>query len=433
MSAEESVSVVARKMEERYRQHTPKTAEIMERAKKVFPGGDYRSATWFNPYPIYMERGQGGYTWDLDGNRYIDFGNSNMASVLGHANPKIVEAVEKIISNGTHFGSPTAHVVEHAEAMQKRYPSFESLRYNVTGTEAVMHCIRAARVFTGRPKVMKMAGAYHGMSDVIENNTVGVSEAAYSDLIQGKYNDTELTKGLIEQHKNELCCVIIAINPGDPPKEEFLRMIRETTQQYGIVFVLDEVVSLRLSYGGGQQMFNIRPDLTATGKIIGGGYAMAVFGGRPEIMKAFSPEEPNVAHQSGTFAATPIAMAAGLAAMKVYDHAAVAQINGLGDLMTNRLQATLDELEVGGNVSNLGSLVRMSLAPPGTPSEKAPLYSRLMGALGHSLLSKGVFSPRGGSFAISTPMTEQDIEEGVKAVQESLVELKPTISEVAQS
>ena len=380
-----------------------------------------------------MERGQGSYTYDVDGNSYIDYGNSMMALVQGHSHPKIVEAVQKQLVNGTLFGSPMENVKQHAEILKKRIPSMENIRYNVTGTEAVMHCIRASRAFTGREKVMKMAGSYHGMEDVIENELVGVSKAGRSDLVEGKYNETEVTKDIIVAHKDELACVILAINPGNPPTEEFLKMIRETTEKHGIVFVLDEVVTFRLSYGGGQEMFNIRPDLTATGKILGGGFPIGVFGGRADIMKVFSPDEPESAHHSGTFAATPVSIVAGLASLEILDHATITRINGLGDRMANRLQATLDELDIGGGASNLGSLVNLSITPPGTSSEKSQLYGALSGALGHSLLTKGIYSLFGSLFAISTPMTEQDIEEGVKAVQESLVEMKPVINEIAQS
>ena len=432
MSAEEALSALERKAEERYRQHTPKSRDLYEGSKHVFPGGDYRRSPFYRPYPIWMDRGQGSYTYDVDGHSYVDYGNSMSALITGHAHPKITGAVQKQLVNGTLFGSPMENVKQHAEMMKKRFPSMENIRYNVTGTEAVMHCIRAARAFTGREKVMKMEGAYHGMADVIENELLGVSKAAYSDLILGKYNDTEVTKDLILAHKDELACVILAINSSDPPTEEFLKMLRETTEKHGIVFVLDEVVTLRLSYGGGQEMFNVRPDLTATGKIVGGGFPIGVFGGRPDIMKIFSPDEPESAHHSGTFAATPVSIVAGIASLEILDRDAIARINGLGDLMTNRLQATLDELEVGGNVSNTGSLVRMSLTPPGTPSEKAPLYSRLMTPLRFSLLTKGIFNHFGGSFAISTPMTEKEIENAVTAVQESLVEMKPVINEIAQ-
>ena len=432
MSAEEALSALERKAKERYIQHTPKSRDLYEGSKHVFPGGDYRRAAFFRPYPVWMARGEGSTTYDVDGNSYIDYGNSMMALVTGHAHPKIVEAVKKQLVNGTLFGSPMENVKQHAEMLKKRIPSLENIRYNVTGTEAVMHCIRAARAFTGREKVMKMEGSYHGMADVIENELFGVSKAGYSDLILGKYNETEVTKDIILAHKDELACVILAINSGNPPTEDFLKMLRETTEKHGIVFVLDEVVTFRLSYGGGQELFNIRPDLTATGKVVGGGFPIGVFGGRPDIMKVFSPDEPESAHHSGTFAATPVSIVAGIASLEILDRDAINRINGLGDLMANRLRATLDELEVGGNVSNTGSLVRISLTPPGTPSEKAPLYSRLMGALGHTLLTRGIFSPRGGAFAISTPMTEKDVEEGVKAVQESLVEMKPVINEIAQ-
>jgi len=280
--------------------------------------------------------------------------------------------------------------------------------------------------------VMKMEGTYHGMSDIIENDLLGVSKAAYSDLIQGKYNDTEVTKDIILAHKDELACVIVAIDPGDLPTEDFLKMLRETTEKHGVVFVLDEVVTFRLSYGGGQEMFNIRPDLTATGKVVGGGFPIGVFGGRPDIMKVFSPDEPESAHHSGTFAATPVSIVAGIASLEILDREAIARINGLGDLMANRLRATMDELDITGQASNTGSLVSMSLTPPGMPSEKAPLYRGLSGALAHLLLTKGIFSLFGAMFAISTPMTEKDVEEAVKAVQESLVEMKPVINEIAQ-
>ena len=432
MAAGEELNALERRVEERYKQRTPKSQTLFNQAKGLYPDGDYRRAIFFRPYPTYMERAQGFNIYDVEGNTYIDHNNNNMAMVLGHSHPKVAEAIQAQAINGTTWAAPTENIIKFGTILQERIPSMERMRFACSGTEAIMFAIRATRAFTGRDKIMKMEGAYHGTYDPIEDEAFGVPKSAYNEVVLGKYNDTEYTEQQILAHKDELACVLLSINPGNPPAEDFLKMLRETTERHGIVYVLDEVVTFRLSYGGGQEVFNIRPDVTVTGKVIGGGMAVGAIGGREDIMKVFSPELEHSVHNTGTFMMPPLTVSAGLATLEVLNKEAIAHINSLGDLLKDRLQATLDELEIGGQASNLGSLVRFSLSPPGTPRGAGGGYGRLSNTLGLLLLTKGIFSPRGGSFALSTPMTEREIEETVKVVQESLVEMKPAINEVAQ-
>ncbi len=412
-------------IEAAYRERTPRSHALYERARAVFPGGDFRRAAFLGPYPPYIERAEGAYLYDADGNRYVDMNGDYTVMVAGHGHPEVLAAVHEAVDRSTALGVPSPNVVELGEALTRRIASLERVRFTCSGTEAVMFAIRGARAFTGKTKIMKMEGAYHGTYDPIEDVKLGVPEAAYGDLVLGRYNDREYTERVFLEHKDELAAVIVAIGVGsDAPRDGFLTFVREITERHGVLFILDEVVSFRLSPGGAQEVYGVRPDLTTMGKNIGGGFAIGAFGGRADVMDVFSPEREDSAHHSGTFVATPVAMAAGLATLRLLDREAIARINQMGESLRDGIRSTLDELEIAGTAENVGSIVTLKLAADAALPARAPGSA---GTMTLALMNHGVFA-RTNTFTVCTPMSDDDIEATVRAVRGSLLAMRPMLA-----
>ncbi|CAI7999714.1 Glutamate-1-semialdehyde 2,1-aminomutase [Geodia barretti] len=252
------------------------------------------------PFPIYVERGEGVYFYDLDGHRLLDFVNNNTALILGHAHPAIVEALQDRVAKGTAFSRPTPLEVEMAELLRERVPSLERLRFCSSGTEAVLNALRVARAFTGRRKIARFEGAYHGVGEYalvsyvpplgpdLVPSTAGLSPAVLEEVLVLPFNDADACAEIINENADDLAAVIVdplATGAGTClPVEGFLSRLRELTTQIGALLIFDEIISFRASPGGAQELYGVRPDLTCMAKVIAGGTAGAVFGGRADVM-----------------------------------------------------------------------------------------------------------------------------------------------------
>ena len=418
-------SSVAREVRAKFEERTPGSAAVFERARKVLPGGDFRRAAFWGPHPAYIDRAEGAHLIDIDGNRYLDLNGNWTSMVAGHSHPAVVTAVQEAAAKSMALSAPTENAVALAEVITSRVPGVERLRYACSGSEAVMFALRGARAYTGRSKIMKMEHAYHGTYDPVEDERAGIPDAMYADLVLGRYNDREFTEQAILAHKDDLAAVILAVGVGSPePAEGFLTFIRDITQRYGILFVLDEVVSLRLSTGGAQQLYGVTPDITAMGKIIGGGFAIGAFGGREDVMQVFSPEYEHGVHHSGTFVGTPVTMAAGLATLGLLDAAEIGRINALGGSLRDGMQSTLDELEIPGSVDNVGSMVNLRLGVDASSPARSPETAELLTL---ALLNRGIFVRR-NVFVVSTPMAQSEVDTTVRALRESLLELRGIVA-----
>ncbi len=312
-----------------------KSNELFKKAKRIIPGGVNSPVRAFKAVggsPLFIQSAKGSKIYDVDGNEYIDYVLSWGPMILGHSHPAVVKALQKATEKGTSFGAPTPLEVELAEMVRKAYPSMEILRMVNSGTEATMSAIRAARGFTGRDKIVKFEGCYHGHADGLlvkagsgaatfgVPTSPGVPKDYARNTLTLPYNDLRAFKKLCEKTGKSIACVIIEPVVGNSgcilPKPGYLEGLRKITQKYGIVLIFDEVMTgFRVSYGGAQKAFKIKPDMTCLGKVIGGGLPVGAYGGRSEIMRKIAPDGP--VYQAGTLSGNPLAMTAGIETLKI--------------------------------------------------------------------------------------------------------------------
>jgi glutamate-1-semialdehyde 2,1-aminomutase len=315
--------------------NTNQSQALFDAAQKVIPGGvdsPVRAFRAVGGRPLFIERGQGPYLFDADGNRYIDYVLSWGPLILGHAHPRVAEALKQAVDRGTSYGAPTALETELAELVRETVPSAQMVRFVNSGTEATMSALRLARAFTGRDKIVKFEGCYHGHADMLLvqagsgvatlglPDSPGVPKGAVQDTLVAPYNDLVAVKTLFEANPDRIAGVIVEPVAGNmgvvPPIEGFLSGLRELTQQYGALLIFDEVMTgFRVALGGAQSLYGVMPDLTTLGKVIGGGLPVGAYAGRRDIMEMIAPVGPM--YQAGTLSGNPLAMTAGIETLKV--------------------------------------------------------------------------------------------------------------------
>ena len=349
---------------------------IYEKAKKAIPGGVNSPVRAFQSvdkeYPIFIKSGNGSKLYDEDGNEYVDMIGSWGPMILGHNYPQVLEIVKKELENGTSFGLPTKKEVELAELVKSCFPSIEKLRLTTSGTEAAMASVRLARAFTGKNKIVKFEGCYHGHSDSLlvkagsglltfaHQDSNGITEGVVKDTITLPFGDFEKLKETLESEK-DIARVIIEPIPANmgliETKKEYLEKIREITKKEKVVLIFDEVISgFRISLGGAQEVFGITPDLTVLGKIIGGGYPVGGFGGKKEIMDLISPVG-NVYH-AGTLSGNPISVAAGIETISILkkNTEIYENINTKTENLINQINELIKKYSIPASVNHFGSL-----------------------------------------------------------------------------
>lgn len=310
-----------------------KSKQLFEQAQSSIPGGvnsPVRAFKGVGGSPVFMDHAEGPYIYDVDGKRYIDFIGSWGPMILGHNHPAILEATLEAVKKGLSFGTPTATEVAMAEKVKSIMPSIEKVRMVNSGTEATMSAIRLARGYTGRNKILKFEGCYHGHADSLlvkagsgaltlgVPSSPGIPEDVAKHTLTASFNNPEHVKEIFAQHGDDIACVIVEPVPGNmnciPPQNNFLQFLRDITTQYSSVFIIDEVMTgFRVARGGAQSYYGVTPDLTCLGKVIGGGMPVGAFGGKQEIMDFIAPVGP--VYQAGTLSGNPVAMSAGLAAL----------------------------------------------------------------------------------------------------------------------
>ena len=428
----------------KYAAGNPKSREMFVRAKESLPGGNTRTGVYIDPFPIYADYGEGTYLYDLDGHRLLDFVNNNTALPLGHAHPEIVAALQAQVARGTGFSRPMALEVEMAELLRARMPALEKVRFCSSGTEAVLNALRVARAFTGRTKIAKFEGAYHGVDDTAlvsflpplgpelgpENKPQGVASTAglmahtLAETVVLPFNDIEACAQIIEAHGAELAAVII-----DPlstavgltlPEDGFLTKLRALTDRIGALLIFDEIVSFRFGPGGTHTVYEVRPDLICFGKVISGGTPGAVFGGRADAMDLYDPASGARIQQSGTFNANPIAMVAGYKTLQMLTAEAYAQMGALAERAAQGLRAAFAEAGVAAQVVVAGSMLRIFFLErvPRNFREAARDDGQLHRWLFFALLNRGIYTRMGGNISLVTEVGH--VDEYVREVREVL-------------
>lgn len=430
-------------VEDRYRNATPRSRALFERATHSLPGGNTRTTIYHQPYPFYFDHGVGCRIYDVDGNEWVDFINNYTSLIHGHAPPGVVAAVQRQAARGFSVAAPSELEIELAEVIHARLPSVELLRFTNSGTEATMLAMRAARAFTGRTKIAKFEGAYHGTHDYAavdvsaggaigagtQTSNAGIPPAVAASMVSLPYNNREAVERILTAQRNEIAAVIIEPVQGAGgivvARDGFLDFLHELTQRLGILLIFDEVIAFRLGYGGAQGYFGVRPDLTTLGKIIGGGFAVGAFGGRADIMARFDPREINHIGHGGTFNANPVTMAAGLATLAELTPAAFERLAQLGAELKQKLGDLFAELDLPVQVNQIGSLFNLHF----TDAEVSDYPSVLAGNrqilkdLYTATLNHGVVFTGRGMGCLSTPMTSAELDRFVGAVRNGLADL----------
>ncbi|MFA6179100.1 MAG: glutamate-1-semialdehyde 2,1-aminomutase [Candidatus Methylopumilus sp.] len=391
---------------------TSRNQILFEKSQKLIPGGVNSPVRAFGSVggtPVFFKRGQGAWLWDEDDKAYIDYIGSWGPMVLGHAHPEVIAAVREVAGNSLSFGAPTARELDMAELVTKLVPSMEQMRLVSSGTEATMSAIRLARGYTGRSKIVKFEGCYHGHADALlvkagsglltfgTPSSAGVPAEVATHTLTLAYNSVAEVEQLFKEVGDEIACVIVEPVAGNmnliPPSKGFLEALRAQCTKHGAVLIFDEVMTgFRVALGGAQALYNIKPDLTTLGKIIGGGLPVGAFGGRADIMQCLAPVGP--VYQAGTLSGNPVAVAAGMATLKLI------QVEGFYDKLTastqqlvQGLSAAASEYGIAFSAQSVGGMFGLYF------SEKAPAsFAEVMQSdkvafnrFFHAMLDEGIY------------------------------------------
>ncbi len=390
--------------------------------------------------PFFVDRGQGPYLWDVEGKRYLDYVSSWGALLLGHRHPVVLKGVEQALKRGTTFGTPTPLETELARAITQHIPSMEQIRFVSSGTEAVMSAVRLARAVTGRHKILKFDGAYHGHLDALLTRagsglvTLGLSASpgvpahVAADTLTVPFNDKKAVTEAIRRHRKELACVLVEpvlANVGViPPEEGFLKFLRKLTAQEKILLIFDEVITgFRLTYGGAQKLYGVKPDLTILGKVIGGGFPIGAYGGSCKLMQHIAPAGP--VYQAGTLAGHPVVMAAGLATLKVLQQKGTYdRLEKIGRDLARNLVALSQKAGIPITVHQVGSLLTLFFTPSTVrnAADARGADARRYAQYFQGMLERGIYLPPSPfeAWFVSTAHGQRQIEETLKAHREVL-------------
>jgi len=424
-----------------------RSTELYERACRSIPGGvnsPVRAFRSVGGHPLFIERGTEARVWDADGNAYIDYVGSWGPLILGHAHPQVTAEVCAAVAHGTTFGAPTQREVELAEAICEAVPSVEMVRLVNSGTEAVMSAVRLARAFTGRSRIVKFDGGYHGHGDALLArsgsglatlgipDTPGVPDAVVADTISLPYNNLDAVKNAFERVGDGVAAVVVEPVAGNmgvvPPAPGFLQGLREITAKHGALLLFDEVITgFRVGLSGAQGLYGVMPDLTTLGKIIGGGFPVGAYGGRRDVMEMVAPSGP--VYQAGTLSGNPVAVAAGLATLRVLRQPGIYQkLEELGSRLEDGLRAGAADAGVPVTINRVGSMLTCFFAEgpvtdyASAKRSDANRYARFFAGM----LERGVYlAPSQFEAAfVSLAHTEGDVEATIAASKEAFRALR---------
>jgi glutamate-1-semialdehyde 2,1-aminomutase len=421
--------------------------QFFEKAKKMIPGGVNSPVRAFKSVggtPVFMDKAKGAFLYDVDGNKYIDMINSWGPMILGHAHPAIEEAVKSAVGGSLSFGAPGKREVEMAETITSMVKSVELVRMVNSGTEATMSAIRVARGYTGKDKIIKFEGCYHGHGDSFliaagsgaatfgTPDSPGVTKGVAQDTIIVPYNDIEAVKKAAEANRGNIAALIIEPVVGNmglvKPLPNFLQQLRDLCTQEGIVLIFDEVMTgFRLAKGGAQELYNITPDLSTFGKIIGGGMPVGAYGGKREIMECVAPA--GKVYQAGTLSGNPIAMAAGLAMLRELNNnpSIYTELEKMGVYIESGLKNVLQKTGLNYTINRVGSMYSLFFTSTEVINWETAKTSdtALFGKYFHAMLDKGVYlaPSQYESLFISSSITQEHADTIISATEASLREI----------
>ena len=435
-------------VEERYLRRTPTSRAHWQKSTGLLPLGVGGAAKYYDPYPVYLDRAEGGHVWDLDGNRYVDFLMGAGPNLLGHRHPSVMEAARRQLDRITQSLAPTILESELAERLRSHMPYLERIRFANTGSEAVRTCLRAARAYTGRTRVAKVEGAFHGSDDPFLISTVsfagppdrpeqalesaGVPSYVADDVLVLPFDDIDGARSLIDEYASSLAAVVIEPIPFStggaiPTSVPYAQMLRELTTRRGIVLIFDEVVTcFRMGLAGAPGYLGVTPDLSAVGKAVGGGFPLAAMGGRADLMEAVlgsdsRPEKGRGIFQSGTFTGNPVSLAAGLAALDVLEREPVLEkIDALADRFRIGLRSVFEGARVPAQVTGVGSIFQLHFVDrePRSRRDIAGGNLELLQWFLLGMVAQGVLWPPVHPGVTTYTHEEADIERAIDAAAE---------------
>ncbi|MFB3764059.1 MAG: glutamate-1-semialdehyde 2,1-aminomutase [Methanotrichaceae archaeon] len=384
------------------------SSKLFQKAIGLLPGGVSSPVRAIKPYPFYTARAEGPYLFDADGNKFIDHCLAYGPMILGHRHPAIINAVADQLQKGWLYGTPSELEIKLAERITGLYPNIEMLRFVSTGTEATMAAIRVARGCTGRDKIIKIEGGFHGAHDscLIKAGsgatTLGIPDSkgvpadTAKNTLQVPYNDAVALEKMLKQFPGEIAALIIEPVLGNIgpvlPKEGYLKAVRELTREHGVLLIFDEVITgFRLSLGGAQEYYGITPDLTTLGKIIGGGFPIGIFGGRRDLIEQVAPNGP--VYQAGTFNGSPISLASGMATLDILENEKILErLNATGDMMRKALREIIEDIKLDYSVVGIASMFKVFFGPePHNYAEALKCDKLSYLTFFHKMLESGVF------------------------------------------
>lgn len=430
---------------------TSTTARLYEEACQYIPGGTSRLHYYFRPYPIIARSGSGCYLTDVEGAERLDLLNNMTALVHGHGNPRIKQAILDQLDLGTAFSEPAEPEVRLARLLVERVPSIDKIRFANSGTEAVMLAVKLARAFTGRSRIAKFEGFYHGYYDYVQvsyssgpaswgpadapasvASSGGLADSVEGDVLVLPFNDRTAVERLLAEHGQTIAALMmdpLSNRAGFPlPAPGFYEFLREITRAHGIVLIYDEVISFRVGYGGGQGKYGGDPDLTTYGKIIGGGLPVGAVGGTDEIMALLNPTRgPAKVVSGGTYSANPLTMAAGYAALEQLTPSVYDRLDELGERLRRQANAVFAEAGEAAQLTGDGSLFRIMFTSAPIrdyrSSREAAAQVERLGLLHLNLLDEGFIVSSSGLGCLSTPMGEAEVDRFVAGLRRAVAKL----------
>jgi len=424
-----------------------KSIELYERATKYMPGGVSSPVRAYKPYPFFTSSGKGSRVYDVEGNGYIDYCLAYGPLILGHAPEEVKEAIKEQLERGWLFGTPHEGEIKLAEKIIALYPSIEMVRFVNSGSEATMAGIRLARGFSGRDKIIKIEGGFHGAHDGVlvkagsGATTFGIPDSRgippdlVKNTLQVPFNDITALSTILEANAGEVAAVIMEPVMGNvgpiPPEDKYLEDVRRLTKEHDVLLIFDEVITgFRLALGGAQEYYGVIPDITILGKIAGGGFPIGIFGASRAIMELVAPV--GGVYQAGTFSGNPVSITAGIKTIEILEREnALPRINALGDRMRAALTDTIQDSGAGveAYVSGVGSMFKIFFSPSGNAvrnySDALMCDKNRYMRLFHKMLSSGVFLPPSQfeTNFISLAHSEEDIETTIEAYKENISEI----------